>query len=114
MIGGLTPNEVTIAGKVPYTLGSEVNNPKVYTLTFDQSTVKMYINNELIASAANSGNCKYLDDIYFGADYDNTEFFKGTFIRTPRVSNKVLEHHQITPSNIRVIKATNDLKIVSF
>lgn len=43
-----------------------------------------------------------------------TEFFKGTFIRTPRVSNKVLEHHQITPSNIRVIKATNDLKIVSF
>lgn len=77
LIGNLTDEQVTISGKVPYSAPSEVNDPKVYTMTFDQSTVKIYVNGELISSAANAGNCKYLGDIFLGADYDDTEFFKG-------------------------------------
>ena len=64
LIGGVTDNEVIISGKVPYDPPSEVNNPKVYSLTFDQSTIKFYVNGELIDSVSNTGNCKYLDNIF--------------------------------------------------
>lgn len=77
LIGGLSHHEVIISGKVPYNPPSEVNDPKVYSLTFDQSTVKIYVNGKLINSIANTGNCKYLDDIFIGADYDDSEYFKG-------------------------------------
>lgn len=77
LIGGLTHQDVTISGKIPYALPVAINEPKVYSLTFDQSTIKVYVNGELISSAANTGNTKYLGDIFLGADYDNSEYFKG-------------------------------------
>lgn len=77
LVGGLTPHEVTISGKVPYDSPIEMNDPKVYSLTFDQSTIKIYVNGKLINAIANTGNCKYLDNIFIGADYDDSEYFKG-------------------------------------
>lgn len=78
MIGNVTSNSVTIAGKVPYIIpGPDVSGLKVYTMTYDKFVVKTYINNKLIATASNVGVAKDLNDIFIGADYNDTAWFKG-------------------------------------
>jgi hypothetical protein len=77
IISNVTTSGATIAGKVPYSISSDSNDPKVYTFTFDQTNMKTYINGELIGTVANAGNMKYLGDIFLGADYDDTEHFQG-------------------------------------
>lgn len=77
VIGAVEKDKATVIGKVPYTIGGEVNDPKIYTLTYDRTTIRVYINGELVASVPNDGNTKYLDDIFFGSDWDDVNFFRG-------------------------------------
>lgn len=96
IIGGLNHQEVTVSGKVPYALPVPLNEPKVYTLVYDQSTVKIYVNGELTSSTANVGNTKYLGDIFLGADYSDENYFKG-IIPTIAFYDKAL------PNNERIL-----------
>ena len=77
MIGGVEQNKAIVSGKVPYSTTAPTNSPKILTLVYNQVDVKVYLNGELINTVANAGNAKYMSDIYIGADYDDTEHFKG-------------------------------------
>jgi hypothetical protein len=79
MTTAITPLSAKIGGRILYKprVQITVKEPKVYSLVFDKLTFKMYVNGELISSVANPGNCKFLGNIFLGADYDDTQHFKG-------------------------------------
>lgn len=76
-VGGVTDTTAKIAAKIGYSYGSEVNNPKVYTIWYDTTTYKVFCNGVLVQSVAQTGHTPFFGDIYLGSDYDNTCHFKG-------------------------------------
>jgi len=77
MIGAVTDSKATVSGKNPYTIGPLTDSMCIYVLTFDQALLNVYLNGELIVSTPKLGSTRYLENIYFGGDYNGGSWFKG-------------------------------------
>lgn len=75
----LRTNSAKVGGRILYKppVLSVSSEPKIYTLIFDGSHFAMYVNGELISNVPKTGNFRFLGNIFIGADYDDTQHFKG-------------------------------------
>lgn len=77
-VSALTDTSAKAVAKVGYDYGSTEPQLKVFTLTYNGSTMKLYVDNELVGESTKveAGMAAY-QTLYIGADYDDTCWFKG-------------------------------------
>ena len=101
--GAVTSTDATAVVKVGYDYGAPIIAPKVYSITYDGTTVEIYVNGELVQSTTKAyAGLSTLPILYLGADYDDTCWFKGILPEFIMFNNKLnaVEYHRCSEIDI--------------
>ena len=98
--GAVTSTDATAVVKVGYDYGAPIIAPKVYSITYDGTTVEIYVNGELIQSTTKaSAGLSTFPILYLGADYDDTCWFKGILPEFIMFNNKLNAVERVSMEN---------------
>lgn len=98
--GGVTSESATCVGKIGYDYGNVTDSFKVLTLTYNGDTMKLFIDGELIEeSTKSSAGMSKFSQLFIGADYDNTCWFKGYIPELTFFDNYLTDEDVLTYSN---------------
>lgn len=76
--GAVGPTKATPAAKIGYQYGAVRSSPKLYTIEYNGSTFRLYINGvEVDSSTRPAAGMTSFGEIIIAADYDDMAYFKG-------------------------------------
>lgn len=77
-VGAVTQNSAKAVAKAGYSYATSAPQTKVFALTYNGTLMRLYVDGVLVDEATNiAAGLATFQTLYFGADYDDTCWFKG-------------------------------------
>lgn len=106
--GAVTQNSATVVAKLPYEYGDIVKNMKLYSLVYDGTFIRGYVNGKLIGTDDQvTAGVGTLGTLFFGADYDDTCWLKGKVPQILMLSQALNENDRQSYENFLADKWLN-------